>query len=156
MRKYQPWAIVLIVAYLLVSLPNPLVNYIMASLLSPAEYGVLSMQAMMLAGGRALLRLIVSIIVAVWLYRLAQRDGGAPWVWAMLGLFFNLIALVLYFALQIYERLRDPATCSACGHDNRESIRAGNNTCVECGRPLYVIGTQPVEPAPSQDVASGT
>lgn len=41
MRKYQPWAILLILAYLFSSLPNPLWNMAMARMLEPAEFGVL-------------------------------------------------------------------------------------------------------------------
>ena len=158
MKKYQPWAILLAVAYLLSAFPNPLYNIILAQFYGASTFGQMAVHAQLVVAVRAILHLLVSIVVAVWLFRLAKRDGAAPWVWAMFGLFFSVLAAVLYFALQVYERLRNPCRCYSCGYDNREAIRSGRNECPECGAPI-IVGTlnppqqlgSPVSFAPADD-----
>jgi len=55
-------------------------------------------------------KLLVPACIAVWLFRLAHRDGHAPWVWALLALVYQFLAPALYFALQIHRHLSRPAS----------------------------------------------
>lgn len=157
MKKYQPWAIALCAAYLLSSFPNPLYNIILARYYGASVFGQMALHGQIVVAARAILNLLVSVIVAVWLFRLAKRDGAACWVWAMFGLFFSVLAAVLYFALQVYERLRNPCLCYSCGYDNREAIRSGRSECPECGVPIIVRtpNSPPRMARPLSEVATG-
>jgi hypothetical protein len=51
-------------------------------------------------------RLMVPLAIAIWLYRIAKKDGApAPWVWALLALIYQFLAPICYFALKIYQNM---------------------------------------------------
>ena len=52
------------------------------------------------------LALALSLGIAIWLSREAKRDGRSPWVWGLFGFVFELLAVVLYILLPIYEARR--------------------------------------------------
>lgn len=138
MRRYEWWAIALIVAYVAVTVATPLHALVAGRLFSTPEIGELTQLASVSLLTRTLLGLVINVVVAVWLFRLAKRDHASPWVWAMFGLFFSVLGAVLYFGLQIYQRLRHPDHCHACGRDLAENIRQRETDCPDCGAPILV------------------
>jgi len=52
-----------------------------------------------------ILKLLVPLVIATWLYREAKRDGAYPWIWVLLALVFQFLAPILYYALKIHRRL---------------------------------------------------
>jgi hypothetical protein len=64
-----------------------------------------------------ILRLAISSLVnvgaAIWVYVEARKIGLQSWIWSLLGLFFGLVGLVVFFAAQSYAaRFKDPAKCA--------------------------------------------
>lgn len=47
------------------------------------------------------LLIVTKIAIAIWLYHKANIKGEGKWVWACLGLFYGLIAVVLYVTLHL-------------------------------------------------------
>ena len=45
---------------------------------------------------------LVNIGAAIWLYIEAKSIALKAWVWSLLGLFFGLIGLILFYAIQIF------------------------------------------------------
>jgi hypothetical protein len=124
---------VLIVLWLVSRIPNPLFQLLYARLFSPSAVGQLAVNQTLLLIAWSLLSAVVAVAVAVWLFRMARRDGASPWVWCMFGLFFSVVAVILYLVLQIYERQPRPPLCRACRYDLRGTLLEGKVRCPECG-----------------------
>ena len=41
--------------------------------------------------------LIVNIVVGVWLFITVNKAGGSRWIWALFGLTFGLLAVILFY-----------------------------------------------------------
>lgn len=52
---------------------------------------------------RSLIHNVVNIAVAVWLYTESRRAGIRPWVWALFGLLYGIIAAATFFVVRLYE-----------------------------------------------------
>jgi hypothetical protein len=55
----------------------------------------------------SLLKLMIPIAIAIWMYGEAKRDGGAPWVWVLLALVYQFVAPLLYYALKVHRAMND-------------------------------------------------
>jgi len=55
------------------------------------------------AGIPALIQMADNIVVGIWLFFLARREGARPMLWLLFGLFAHLFAAVIYIALRLYE-----------------------------------------------------
>jgi len=71
-------------------------------------------RALTVSGIAALQGLLVSIVkigIALWLFFDARRSKSKKWSWSLLGLFFGVSALILYFVHKIHLGLvrRDPS-----------------------------------------------
>ena len=53
----------------------------------------------------AVILLILRIAIAIWLYIRADRETKYPWVWCLLGLTFGLVAVGVYFLIDIYKKV---------------------------------------------------
>ena len=53
----------------------------------------------------AVIMLILRIAIALWLYVRASRETKYPWVWCLLGLVFGLVAVGVYFLIDIYKKV---------------------------------------------------
>lgn len=67
------------------------------------------------------------VLIALWLYKDAAKSGLSPLYWGLIGLFTNLIGLIVY---KIYKR--SMATCPSCG----ATQSAGHLYCSLCGTQL--------------------
>lgn len=67
------------------------------------------------------------VLIALWLYRDAARCGLSPLYWGLIGLFTNIIGLIVY---KIYKR--SMAICPACG----TAQSADHLYCSACGTQL--------------------
>ena len=43
----------------------------------------------------------VQLCIAIWLYILAVREKESPWIWALLGLVFGLLAPILFYVIKV-------------------------------------------------------
>ena len=69
------------------------------------------------------------VLVALWMYRDADKSRFSPIYWGVIGLFTNLIGLLVY---KIYKR--SMAVCTACGAAQNSSYLY----CTNCGAQLGV------------------
>jgi hypothetical protein len=53
---------------------------------------------------------LLNIGSAIWLYIEARSLSLKAWVWSLLGLFFGLIGLILFYAIQIFLEKRSNET----------------------------------------------
>jgi len=136
-KKYNKWMIILIVLWVVAHVPNPLLtNVLMARFYTPESVGRIAVHESFLIALRGLLRAAIAVGVAVWLYRMAKRDGATPWLWCMMGLFFSVLGAVLYLLIQIYERHPRQLICRQCQYDLRGALMKGQVACPECGHPV--------------------
>jgi uncharacterized BrkB/YihY/UPF0761 family membrane protein len=47
---------------------------------------------------------LVNVGAGIWLYIEAKAVALKAWVWALLGLFFGLLGVVLFYVMQLYSR----------------------------------------------------
>jgi uncharacterized membrane protein YhaH (DUF805 family) len=55
--------------------------------------------------GIAAIMLVLRIAIALWLYIRANRETKYPWMWCLLGLVFGLVAVGVYFLIDIYRKV---------------------------------------------------
>ncbi|MDO4318058.1 MAG: zinc ribbon domain-containing protein [Lachnospiraceae bacterium] len=67
------------------------------------------------------------VLIALWMYRDAAKSKLSPIYWGLIGIFTNLIGLIVY---KIYKR--NTAVCTACG----ASQSTGHLYCSYCGSQL--------------------
>lgn len=53
---------------------------------------------------RLFLATLVSIGCAIWLFSEAKSQKLKAWVWALFGLVFSLMAIVIFYLVQIYSK----------------------------------------------------
>jgi len=46
---------------------------------------------------------LTHIVIAIWLFFIAKRDGNQYFIWAGFGLFFGLLVPLFYYVVKIYE-----------------------------------------------------
>lgn len=52
----------------------------------------------------ALFKLADNIVIAVWLYSMAKKEGGRKVLWFLFGMVAHLFAAVIYIGLRLYEQ----------------------------------------------------
>lgn len=67
------------------------------------------------------------VLIALWMYKDAAKSKLSPLYWGLIGLFTNIIGLIVY---KIYKR--NTAICTACG----AAQNAGHLYCSFCGTQL--------------------
>ena len=66
----------------------------------------IQLRAKIWASLRVLVLGLVHAGVGVWLFFLAKKSNAAKWIWGLFGLVFDLIAVVLYYLIEIHTLLR--------------------------------------------------
>jgi hypothetical protein len=46
---------------------------------------------------------MVNLAIGIWLFIQARQSKNVPWIWLLFGLFYGLIAAVLFYIMRIYE-----------------------------------------------------
>jgi len=100
MKKYEVAAIALLVLFVISTISTGLYTILVSRLYGPDMVGKLSLHQHAMLNVQRLLKLLVSIAVAVWLAREAKRDGFSVPVWALFGLLFSILGAVFYFVLR--------------------------------------------------------
>lgn len=57
----------------------------------------------LITSARSLLLMIVNLVIGIWLFIQARQSKNTPWIWLLFGMFYGLIAAVLFYLLRIYE-----------------------------------------------------
>ena len=106
MKTIEKVAILLVILFVVRLLFGYGIGVGLARLLGPAEYGVYKFQLHLASSLQLILSAIVSICVAVWLYRDSKTAGMNPWVWAVFSLAYGLSAAILYFLIRVLQEIR--------------------------------------------------
>ena len=100
MKNVDKAALILIVLALISNFAGPIVQKL--AYMNP-EWLALSHFQLGLGIITAILSLTLGIGIGVWLIREARQDGRSPWIWFLFGFMFNLLAVIVYLLLPIYE-----------------------------------------------------
>ena len=107
MKSFEKIAVVLIVLWLISLIQSPLTMFLVGEKLIGAEQGVqLGGMLGTIASAHVLLSQVVNIAVGIWLFVVAKKNNRTPWIWLLFGLFFGLIAAVLYYLIEIHDALK--------------------------------------------------
>jgi len=107
MKKIETLAFIVIVLYLL-SFAAPLAsNFFIAQTYTPTEVGQMRLSLQWVTMFKSILGVLVHIAIGEWLFFVARRERHAtPWIWCLFGLFFGLIAVILYYLIKLYESVK--------------------------------------------------
>ena len=107
MKRFEKFAIVLLILWTVTLVPNRMIFMIMGPLLK-SSVAIDQMMVMQVALGTAqrLLGAALHIAIAAWLFTQATRDGTARWVWSLFAVLFGLSAAILYFLLRLLKEAR--------------------------------------------------
>ena len=106
MKKIEVIAVVLIILKVLTLFPSPVTGAIVSRLYGPDFVMQLSWAQKGIVSAQNVVSLLVHFGVSVWLFIQARRDKASPWVWGLLGLTFSISAAILYFLLQLIEKMK--------------------------------------------------
>jgi high-affinity Fe2+/Pb2+ permease len=98
-------AVVLLVLWVISLIPNPVMQFWVSRLYGPGEYSHFVKSITAIASVHVILCALLNIGVGVWLFVLAQKYNATPWLWLVYGLFFGVIAAVLFYLVRIHDAL---------------------------------------------------
>jgi len=52
----------------------------------------------------ALIKLADNVVIAIWLYFMAKKEGGRTLLWFLFGVVAHLFAAIIYIGLRLYEQ----------------------------------------------------
>lgn len=106
MRKNNIIGMALIALWIISIVPiPPIMNTIIRSLYQDKELVTLDVTQSLVVALGGVLRFVVNIGMAIWLFGQSKMDRNPPFLWAALGLFFGAMGAVLYFIKQIYDKI---------------------------------------------------
>ncbi len=113
MKRIEKVAVVLVVLWFCTLVVTPLTSYLTRVVFHQGALADqafrLSMTESALLTVRLIIRALVHIGVAIWLFFEASRESAAKWIWGLFGLTFGINAAILYFLIQLIETMRSSA-----------------------------------------------
>lgn len=106
LQKMLVFILVLCVVSVILSFSS---NTLLARLYGPTEYAQITLFRKIVAVVPFIFQLLVNICVAIWLFSEARKEKAAPWAWVVFGVFFGLMAAVLFYLVRIYTSLKSEA-----------------------------------------------
>ena len=106
MKGIEKVAIVLIILTVITVIFSYFSNVFVARIYGPDFLTYMNLQTRIASGIIFFFGVLVHIGVAIWLFILARRHQAQPWIWCLFGLFFGLIAAILFYLIRIYESLK--------------------------------------------------
>ena len=103
MKKLEWLALLVIILSILTHFLNFFGAALIARLYSPEYVGISNIHFNLMTSARSLLLVIVNVVIGIWLFIQASRSKNTPWIWLLFGIFYGLIAPVLFYLLSIYE-----------------------------------------------------
>ena len=103
MKKFEWLALLVIILHVLTHFLNMFGGPLITRLYSPEYVGVISLHMLLMTSARSILSIIVNVVIGIWLFIQARQTKSTPWIWLLFGIFYGLIAAVLFYLLKIYE-----------------------------------------------------
>ena len=108
MKKIELLAIVIVVLALVSSFTSIIYQCVIIRLIPVEEIGKITMAQSAFIAIAKIIRSLVEIGIGVWLFVVARKEKNTmPWLWGLFGFFFGLIAVVLFYAVKIYESINE-------------------------------------------------
>ena len=114
MKNVEKLALVAVGLYFVAMAANYVVPFFLVTF---KEAGWFPTNIALLSAPLVAVSLSVHIAIAIWLYRVAKREGDAPWVWALFGLIFSVSGAVLFYAVRIYEKMNRQGNPGETAHE---------------------------------------
>ena len=112
MKKIDSVALILVLLWLVAAtVPLWLGLYAFPNILSSRQLGVIHPLTRYCALAQAIPTYLVQIGVALWLFVSARRGNETPWVWALFGLTYGVLAAILFFVLRVHQQLKIRNSC---------------------------------------------
>lgn len=110
-KRFEKFAIILLLVWIFTVIPNRMIFRIMVPFLkSSVAVDQVSVMQTTLVTAQSLLAHILKVVIAIWVFIQASRDGSARWVWALFALFYGMSALILYFIFDLLKEIRSLKT----------------------------------------------
>ena len=106
MKQIEKFLIVILILTLVSIAASYLSNALLIRLYGTAEFGKMTAFSKLLASIFLFFRALVHICVAIWLFVAAREHKAQPWAWFVFGIFFGLMAALLFYLTRIYDMLR--------------------------------------------------
>lgn len=98
--------LVVVILGLILSFAGILLKFIVPYFMGTAEYGVFSLKSQMYLYVYTILLGIFNLFIAIWLCVKASKKEQAPFVWFLFGLFFGIIAIILFYLIILIEEVK--------------------------------------------------
>lgn len=105
MKKIEKLLIVVVILGIAVSFLSLFTNIFFDRLYGPEYAQQLSIQVKLFFYIKFIIFSAVNIVIGIWLFQLAQKEGRPKWLWLILGLFLGLISVVLFYLIKVNEKL---------------------------------------------------
>lgn len=106
MKQIEKFLIVILILSIISIAGSFFSNALLIRLHGPGEYAPIGIFSKLMVSISLLFRILVHICVAIWLFTIASELKSQPWAWLVFGVFFGLIAAILFFLVRIYETIQ--------------------------------------------------
>ncbi len=106
MKKIEVVAIVLIILWTVLLLTTSILSFISLASIYPPDEGASRLIEIGVRQTQMMLYILVQFGVAIWLFIQAKRDRARSWLWGLFGLIFGIVAVVLYFLMQLIKEMK--------------------------------------------------
>ena len=110
MRKIEKLSIFLIIVVFISWLFRGGIDVYIQKLLSYDNHNVsdvlITMNWVMKIMFTGIIPVIIRIMIGLWLFVVVKKEKGYVWLWALLGITFGFLSLILYYCIKIYEFLQ--------------------------------------------------
>jgi hypothetical protein len=88
-------------------------NALLIRFYGPGEYATIGVFSKLMISISLLFKILVHICVAIWLFTIASEHKAQPWAWFVFGVFFGLMAAILFYLVRIYETIQSRSEVGA-------------------------------------------
>ena len=113
MKQIEKFLIVILILYLVSIAGSFFSNALLIRFHGPGEYATVGVFSKLMISISLFFKILVHICVAIWLFVAAREHKAQPWAWFVFGVFFGLIAAILFYLVRIYETIQPRSEAGA-------------------------------------------
>ena len=106
MKQIEKFLIIILIPSVVSIAGSFFSNALIIRLHSPGEYATIGVFSKLMISISLLFRILVHICIAIWLFVATREHKAQPWAWLVFGVFFGLIAAILFYLVRIYETIQ--------------------------------------------------
>ena len=88
-------------------------NILLAKFYGAAEYGQMALFNKLVGSVSLFFKILVNICIAIWLTINARKYKAQPGAWFVFGIFFGIMAAVLFYLIRIHDLLKSAPEVNA-------------------------------------------